>query len=97
MNALLTGVDFGLTTTQRGGTLRVSVTGDVDAATAPRLAAFLRTDRVTGRVELDLSGVTYFSSAGMEVVLGARRAGVDVVLVAVAPPVERLLALLPPL
>ncbi|MET7403734.1 STAS domain-containing protein [Dactylosporangium sp. NPDC005572] len=96
MNALLAGVDFGVTITQRGGTLRVTVAGDVDAATAPRLAAFLRTDRVVRRVELDLSGVTYFSSAGMEVVHGARRAGVDVVLVAVAPPVERLLALLPP-
>ncbi|MEV4517538.1 STAS domain-containing protein [Dactylosporangium sp. NPDC049525] len=80
-----------------GGTLRVHVAGDVDLASAPRLKAMLDLSRLEGvyRLELDLSEVTFFSCAGITAVHGTRRDGLSLCLVAAAPPVTRMLALLP--
>lgn len=97
MDDLLDGAELCVTASLSGGTLRVNVVGDVDLASAPRLKAMLDLSQLGGvyRLELDLSGVTFFSCAGIDAVQGARRDGVNLLLVAAAPPVTRMLALLP--
>ena len=53
-----------------GTTLSVSVTGHIDTVTAPQLEAELALDAVEELV-IDISGVTYVSSAGLRVFLSA--------------------------
>ncbi len=53
-----------------GTKLTVAVTGHIDTVTAPQLEAELALDAVDELV-LDLSGVTYVSSAGLRVFLSA--------------------------
>ena len=53
-----------------GTTLSVSVTGHIDTVTAPQLEAELSLDAVEELV-IDISGVTYVSSAGLRVFLSA--------------------------
>ena len=53
-----------------GTTLSVSVTGHIDTVTAPQLEAELVLDAVEELV-IDISGVTYVSSAGLRVFLSA--------------------------
>ncbi|MEV0569271.1 STAS domain-containing protein [Dactylosporangium sp. NPDC050588] len=86
-----------MTASLSGGTLRVGVAGDVGLESAPRLEAMLDLSRLDGvfRLELDLSGVTFFSCAGIAAVSDVRRDGLRVLLVAAAPSVNRVLALLP--
>jgi anti-sigma B factor antagonist len=91
------GAELSVTASLSGGTLRVGVVGDVDLASAPRLEAMLDLARLDGvyRLELDLSGVTFFSCAGIAAVHGAHRDGLRLLLVAAAPSVNRMLALFP--
>lgn len=94
---LLDGAELCVTASLSGGTLRVRATGDIDMASAPRLQAMLDLSHLEGvyRLDLDLSGVTFFSCAGIDAVHGALRDGVNLRLTAAAPPVTRMLALLP--
>ena len=91
------GAELCVTAWLSSGTLHVGVAGDVDGASAPRLEAVLDLARLDGvyRLELDLSGVTFFSCAGFTVIHGARRDGLHMLLVAAAPSVNRMLALFP--
>jgi anti-anti-sigma factor len=55
-------------TAERLDTRVVAVIGELDIATAPRLAKFLTTHRpTTSTLVLDLSGVTFLSAAGLRV------------------------------
>lgn len=77
----------------------VAVTGEIDSATSPRLAAAI--DRAmavnTRRIEIDASGVTFIDSAGLRVLVAAQRAAEDegrrVVIVSPSVTTERLLAI----
>lgn len=59
---------------KNGGVLTVSVSGRVDTATAPELEKFI-TENVDGVAELilDLSEMSYTSSAGLRVILKAQK------------------------
>ena len=66
-----------------GTTLTVTVTGHIDTVTAPQLEAELSLDAVEELV-IDISGVTYVSSAGLRVFLSAyktmaKRGGMSIV------------------
>jgi anti-anti-sigma factor len=79
------------------GVVRVEVTGAVDAATAPVLGELLRgvSRAEPVDVQLDLSGITFFSYAALEVLLGAReQASGRLALTGAARPVWRLLHVL---
>ena len=55
------------------GVVRVTLTGELDVATAPRLADAL--DEVaepTTRVILDMSGLTFMDSSGLQAIVSAR-------------------------
>lgn len=76
--------------------LAFSVHGELDRETTPRLATALRKALAEspGRVELDLSGVTFMDSQGLRILLEAkRRAGDDIEMVVTqtSGQVERLL------
>ncbi|GAB2990445.1 STAS domain-containing protein [Amycolatopsis acidiphila] len=81
------------------GATVVSVEGEVDLLTAPRLAAVLteQADGPAGLLVADLSTVDFFGAAGLEALAQAQRravrAGVSFRLVA-GPQVRRLLSLL---
>lgn len=74
----------------------LSVRGELDRETTPRLAAALR-QAVAGpadRIEIDLSGVTFIDSQGLRILLEAKRRareGTAVVVVHPSSQVERLL------
>ncbi len=78
----------------------VTVRGDVDLSTTPRLRrAFLDLDSAGHtRLEVDLQRVEFLDSAGIGVLIGAlrraRRAGGDLVVGAAGPEVGQLFALL---
>ena len=56
-----------------GGAVRIAVSGELDLATAPLLAAELA--RHTGRpVELDLRSVSFMDSSGIQLLLDAHAA-----------------------
>lgn len=64
-----------VTTNRCDGRITVSVTGEIDIATAPLLAEALQealSDGVT-RIEADLSGVSFCDCSGLNVLLGAAR------------------------
>jgi anti-anti-sigma factor len=69
------GEDLVVETHREGTTLVVSVVGDVDIATAPLLRAVLGGLPAArpGRVEVDLSGVTFLDSQGLTTLVAARR------------------------
>ena len=82
-----------------GGTPVVSVAGEVDLATVPRLRDALvlaAIDHPGERVAMDLDGVTMLDSTGLGVLVGALRritaAGGDLVIVCSAPRLLDLLA-----
>lgn len=55
--------------------IRVAVSGELDLATAPILAAALRLHTSSSeRVELDLGGVSFMDSSGIELLIDAHRA-----------------------
>ena len=68
-----------------GSSTVVTVAGEIDLATAPQFEAFLRDQLAHTRAVfmLDLSGVDYLGSAGLEALLAVRaeckRRGVDLV------------------
>lgn len=67
---------FGIVEQGRDGATVVSVSGEVDVATAPALRDRLASvaDGADGRpVVVDLSGVTFIDSTGLGVLIGARK------------------------
>ena len=68
-------MDFDLTAINRGNTYVVSVRGDVDVYTAPRLDACITAglDAGSTSIALDLENCTYFDSEGIKVLLRAAR------------------------
>jgi anti-sigma B factor antagonist len=68
-------MDFDLAASNRGNTYIVSVRGDVDVCTAPRLDACIAEAMDAGctSIALDLEGCTYFDSEGIKVLLRAVR------------------------
>lgn len=76
---------------------RVTVTGELDAATAPDLAAALRplVAEPATSVVVNMSDVSFMDSSGLRALIGAahdaKTAGGSVVLVAVSAAVNRLL------
>ena len=80
-----------------GGVHVVRVAGSVDAVTAPRLGEALQEALASGRASIvvELSGVSYASSAALRALLaavkGARAAGGDVRLAAVQSDVAKVL------
>src|SRR5690348_3682001 len=87
--------DAGIEVTHRGHVLVVS--GRLDSRSAGCLRAALHdaVDEAEGDLELDLSGLEIWDGAGLGVLVGAnrkaRRAGRQLVLIAVAPRIARLL------
>ena len=80
-------VAFAAETTERGGVVVVSLTGELAALTAPRAAQVATSAIALGRpVVIDMTGLTFFSSAGLTLLIeldGQRRnPPVDVRLVA---------------
>lgn len=77
----------------------VSLTGSIDALTAPKITEFFQAQVAAGNVKLvvDFSGVDYTSSAGLRVMLGAiketRAQGGDMRLAGVRPDVLKVLKL----
>jgi anti-sigma B factor antagonist len=74
-----------LSADSRGASTVVRVAGEIDLATAPQFETFLREQLAHTRavLMLELSGVNYLGSAGLEVLLAVRaecdRRGVDLV------------------
>jgi anti-sigma B factor antagonist len=50
---------------------RIVVTGDVDADTAPLIARALA--KLSGSVELDMSGVDFLDSSGLRILIGTHQ------------------------
>jgi anti-anti-sigma factor len=82
---------------EHAGRARAAVTGEIDLAEAPMLRTLL-TDCLTrsrGGLDLDLSGVTFFDCAGLNVLLLLRERavaeGIDLTIPALGPAVARVL------
>src|SRR5687767_2613820 len=79
--------DFDIVATTDGDVGRVTISGELDTDTAPRLISTTHEIAVAPRrgVELDCEGVTFLDSAGVRALIVARneatRNGVDLVLV----------------
>jgi anti-sigma B factor antagonist len=89
---------FDVSVTTEDGRTRVSVSGELDAATANDLEAALAAGVPGGTmVELDLGGVGFIDSSGLRALLvsqqTAEQTGGSLVLVATTPAVDRLLEL----
>jgi anti-anti-sigma factor len=84
---------------QVGDIVIVTLSGSIDALTAPKIAENISGLTSTGKIKLivDFSGVDYTSSAGLRVLLGAvketRSQGGDLRLAAVQPDVLKVLKL----
>jgi anti-sigma B factor antagonist len=82
-----------------GSQVVLTVVGEIDVATVPRLDAALTEACDTGRtrIELDLSGTTFMDSAGLHLLLTWTRAGAEtgihVTVARCSQPVWRLLEL----
>lgn len=88
-----------LKTETRDNVFVLSVSGSLDALTAPELADAISTQLRDGKTQLvaDLAGLDYTSSAGLRVLLNgvkeARQNGGDLRLAAVQPNVKKVLDL----
>lgn len=77
----------------------ITISGSIDALTAPKLAEFINEQISKGNTQLvaDFSSVDYTSSAGLRVLLGAiketRTKGGDICLVNIQPDVKKVLEL----
>jgi len=77
----------------------LSLTGSIDAMTAPKITEFIQGQVSNGNIKLvaDLSGVDYTSSAGLRVLLGAikdtRAQSGDIRLAGIQPDVQKVLNL----
>lgn len=84
---------------QNGDITVLTVTGSIDAMTAPELTTYINGLVANGQTKLvaDFSGVDYTSSAGLRVLLGAvketRARSGDMRLVGVRPDVMKVLSL----
>lgn len=84
-----------ITHEDKGSVSIVSITGSLDALTAPQLTDYLNTQIGAGKSKLvvDLSGLAYTSSAGLRVLLNAvkesRQHGGDLRVAAVRPTVNK--------
>lgn len=65
---------FGVVPTQRGDVAILTVTGDVDALTAPELTQAIQSvaEKQPAAVIVDLSAVAFLASAGMSVLVEAK-------------------------
>ncbi|WP_433262293.1 STAS domain-containing protein [Actinosynnema sp. CS-041913] len=77
---------FTVESSSHDGVLKVSVVGEVDMDTAPRIRAALGS---ASTVVLDLEGVTFFGSAGIQLLVDAQRRVRDLAVVATRRPVLR--------
>jgi anti-sigma B factor antagonist len=90
---------FSIETVYRGATPRLAVSGELDMATAPQLAAAIaKEERADGTMpELDLSRLAFMDVAGMRVLLDAarraKRAGGRLTVFNPQPAIRRLFAL----
>ena len=68
-------MDFGVTVTSRGRWEILTVTGEIDMATAPRFRQRLLAVTAAGaqNVVIDLSGVDFIDSTGLGVLMGAAK------------------------
>jgi anti-anti-sigma factor len=66
--------DVRVTTMPSGATV-LSVSGDLDLATAPELERVLGETEPPTHLVVDLTGCGFLDSSGMRVLVGARRAG----------------------
>jgi anti-sigma B factor antagonist len=66
-----------VTLIERGTTVRIVASGEIDLATAPRLRAALSfaPDATPELIELDLSAVTFIDSSGLHVLLDTVKDG----------------------
>lgn len=84
---------------QVDGVTVISLTGSIDAMTAPKITEFIQNQIAKGNIKLvvDLSGVDYTSSAGLRVLLGAikdtRSQSGDLRLSGIQPDVQKVLNL----
>ena len=84
---------------QVNGVTIISLTGSIDAMTAPKITEYIQGQVANGNIKLvaDLAGVDYTSSAGLRVMLGAikdtRSQGGDLRLTSVQPDVLKVLNL----
>jgi anti-anti-sigma factor len=84
---------------QAGNATVISLSGSIDAMTAPKITEFIQAQIANGNTKLvaDFSGVDYTSSAGLRVMLGAiketRALGGDMRLAGVQPDVLKVLNL----
>lgn len=64
-----------ITSVQQNGITVARIVGDLDAATSAEATAFLAAEINAGHAKLviDMAGITYLSSAGLRVILGATR------------------------
>ena len=81
------------------GVTVISLEGNIDAMTAPKITEFIHREVSKGNINLvaDLGGVDYTSSAGLRVMLGAiketRSQGGDLRLTGIQPDVQKVLNL----
>jgi anti-sigma B factor antagonist len=92
-------VEFTVTTSTEGDAAVVAAAGELDAHTAPALAAAVDplADRAQGALVIDLSGVDFVDSTGLGVLVGAlkrvREAGGRLDVVVTSPRVLKVLGL----
>jgi anti-sigma B factor antagonist len=90
---------FNVTISERGGAVHVSLQGELDISTAPRLEDDLRRTEADGPavILLDLSGLDFMDSTGLRLLINAdnraREAGRRLVLVRGNEMVQRVLRL----
>ncbi len=68
---------FDVTTERQDGLLRVRPMGELDIAAADRLRAGLASARLPRRLVLDLSGLEFMDTSGIQVVVEAFRSARD--------------------
>jgi anti-anti-sigma factor len=68
-------VEFTMTIAESGSETTVSVAGEVDLATAPKLRAALMA--ITGDVTVDLARVSFMDSSGLGALVAARKHTAD--------------------
>jgi anti-anti-sigma factor len=88
-----------ITAQQVNGVTVLTLSGSIDALTAPKITDYIQSQIALGNIRLvaDFSGVDYTSSAGLRVLLGAikdtRSQGGDMRLAGVQPDVFKVLNL----
>ena len=93
-------MELGIETSDRGATVVMAVTGDIDIHTAPQLSERLEALRAEGRaaVVVDLAGVNFLDSSALGVLIAAHRelteAGGGLRLAAPRPQVRKVFAII---